>query len=173
MFAGSSYLTLVAHPPNWVKMGVLSCGEDSLPAPLRVRELTDEARFALARLARSRTAATRLTERARLIWYASRGELVEAIAERLRTCTHTVRRWLTRFTTSGVAGLDDAARRGRPTRDSPEDVAAVVALALSDPPTLDLPFARWTLDRLAADLNDRQGLASKRSRMSALLVAEG
>jgi hypothetical protein len=83
MFAGSSYLTLVAHPPNWVKMGVLSCGEDSLPAPLRVRELTDEARFALARLARSRTAATRLTERARLIWYASRGEWVEAIAERL------------------------------------------------------------------------------------------
>jgi transposase len=154
-------------------MGALSFGEDSMPAPLRVRELTDEERLAIERLARSRKAATRLTERARIIWYASRGELVDAIAERIGTCTHTVRRWITRFNTSGLAGLDDAARSGRPTRYSPEEVAEVVALSLSDPPTLDRPFARGTLDRLAAYLNDRQGIAIKRSRMSELLVAEG
>ena len=144
-----------------------------MPAPLRVRDLTDEERLAIERLARSRKAATRLTERARIIWYSSRGELVDAIAEGLGTCAHTVRRWIMRFNTAGVAGLEDAARSGRPTTYSPEEVAEVVALSLTDPQTLDLPFASWTLDRLAAYLNDVKSIAIKRSRISELLVAEG
>ena len=144
-----------------------------MPAPLRVRELTDEERFAIERLGRSRKAATRLTERARIIWYSSRGELVDAIAERVGTCAHTVRRWIARFNTAGLAGLDDAARSGRPTTYSPEEVAEVVARSLTDPQTLDLPFASWTLDRLAAYLNDVKGIAIKRSRRSELLIAEG
>src|SRR5262249_20611986 len=135
-------------------MRVLSLGEDSMPAPLRVRELTAEERLALERLARSRPAATRLTERARSIWYSSRGEWGDAIAERLGTCAHPVRRWITRFNTSGLAGLDDAARSGRPTMYSPAEVAEVVALSRTAPQTLDLPFASWTLDRLAAYLHD-------------------
>ena len=144
-----------------------------MPAVLRVRALTDEERLAIERLARSRKAATRLTERARIIWHSSRGEMVDAIAERMGTCAHTVRRWITRFNTSGLAGLDDASRSGRPTTSSPQEVAEVVALSLTDPQTLDLPFASWTLDRLAAYLNDVKGIAIKRSRISELLVAEG
>jgi transposase len=144
-----------------------------MPAPRRVRALTDEERFAIARLARSRKAATRLTERARIIWSWSRGEVVDAIAERVGTCAHTVRRWSTRFNTAGLAGLDDAARSGRPTTSSPEEVAEVVALSLTEPQTLDLPFASWTLDRLAAHLHDRKSIAIKRSRIRELLVAEG
>jgi transposase len=144
-----------------------------MPAPLRVRELTDEERLAIEQLARSRKAATRLTERARVIRYSSRGELAEAIAGRIGICAHTVRRWITRVSTSGLAGLDDAARSGRPTTYSPGEVAEVVALSLTDPQTLDLPFASWTLDRLAAYLNARKGIAITRSRMSELLVAEG
>jgi len=90
-----------------------------MPAPLRVRELTDEERFAIERLARSRKAATRLTARARIVWYSSRGEVAETIAERIGTCAHTVRRWITRVTTSGWAGLDDAARSGDRRRPRP------------------------------------------------------
>jgi transposase len=144
-----------------------------MPAPLRVRELTGEERLAIERLARSRKAATRLTERARIIWYSSCGAWVDAIAKRVGTGAHTVRRWITRFNTLGLAGLDDAARSGRPTTYSPEEVAEVVALSLTDPQTLDLPFASWTLDRLASYLNDMKGIAIKRSRISELLVAEG
>jgi transposase len=154
-------------------MGVLSFGEDSMPGPRRVRALTDEERLALERLARARKAATRLTERARILWSSSRGEFVEASAERLGTCAHTVRRGITRFTTSGLAGVDAAARRGRPTPSWPEDVAEVIALSLTTPQTLELPFASWTLGRLAADRKDMQGSAINRARMSALLVAEG
>jgi transposase len=36
-----------------------------------------------------------------------------------------------------------------------------------------LPFARWTLDRLAAYLAERKGIPIKRSRIGELLQAEG
>ncbi|HET6467292.1 MAG TPA: winged helix-turn-helix domain-containing protein, partial [Geminicoccaceae bacterium] len=49
----------------------------------------------------------------------------------------------------------------------------VIATALTDPRALDLPFASWTLDRLAAHLNEREGIAIKRSRIDELLRAEG
>jgi len=144
-----------------------------MPAPLRVRELTDEERTTLQRLARSRKEATRLVERARIVWYSSRGEIVDAIAERVGTCAHTVRRWITRFNASGLAGLEDSPRSGRPQTYSTDEVAEVVALSLTDPQMLDLPFASWTLDRLAAYLSDVKGISIKRSRIGEVLVDEG
>jgi transposase len=38
---------------------------------------------------------------------------------------------------------------------------------------LDLPFASWTLDRLAAYLQEAKGIAMKRTRIDELLLAEG
>ena len=49
----------------------------------------------------------------------------------------------------------------------------MIATALTDPKTLDLPFASWTLDRLAAYLNEQKGIAIKRSRIDEILLAEG
>ncbi|HZH07865.1 MAG TPA: hypothetical protein VEY69_14420, partial [Lautropia sp.] len=37
----------------------------------------------------------------------------------------------------------------------------------------DLPFASWTLDRLAAYLNEQKGIAIKRSRIDEILLKEG
>jgi hypothetical protein len=48
-----------------------------------------------------------------------------------------------------------------------------VATALTDPQTLGLPFASWTLDRLQTYLAERHGLAMKRSRIDQVLIAEG
>ena len=59
------------------------------------------------------------------------------------------------------------------TATSPEQAGAVIATALSDPQGLGLPFACWTLDRLAASLSEQKGLPIKRSRISEMLVAEG
>jgi hypothetical protein len=47
---------------------------------LSVRLFTDEERTPLARVAHSRTAATREVERARLLWLASQGQRVAALA---------------------------------------------------------------------------------------------
>jgi transposase len=140
---------------------------------LRLRELTAEERSAIDKLAHARTAPARQVERARIIVYASQGEGAPAIAERLRLDADTVRGWIHRFNAEGLAGLEDRPRMGRPPTYAPGQVATVIATALTEPKALDLPFASWTLDRLAADLNERKGIAIKRSRIDELLRAEG
>jgi transposase len=140
---------------------------------LRLRELTDAEQATVERLAHSRTAPARQVERARIVWHASRGEDVARIAHELRLAAYTVRRWLHRFRSAGFGGLEDRPRTGRPPTYSPEQVATVIATALTDPKTLDLPFASWTLDRLATFLHERKGIAIQRSRIDEILLAEG
>jgi transposase len=112
-------------------------------------------------------------ERARIIWLAQQGRRVPAIAAALRRTEPTVRLWLKRFNTTGLAGLADQPRAGRPPTYTPDEVGAVLAASLTDPQRLDLPFAAWTLDRLAAYVQEAQGIAMKRSRIDELLRAEG
>jgi transposase len=161
----------VVHPAIHAIMGAVL--PEVAMRRLRLRELTEEEQAAVERLAHSRTAPARQVERARIIWRASRGEDVARIAEQLRLTAHTVRVWIHRFQAAGLDGLADQARTGRPPTYAPEQVAIVVATALTDPKTLDLPFASWTLDRLAAHLNERKGIAIKRSRIDEILVHEG
>ncbi|HEV2122728.1 MAG TPA: helix-turn-helix domain-containing protein, partial [Chloroflexota bacterium] len=73
---------------------------------VRLRELTDEERAARERLAHSRTAQARLVERARMIWYASQGELAPLIAQRMQVREFTVRGWIKRFNAEGLSGLE-------------------------------------------------------------------
>jgi transposase len=144
-----------------------------MPAALYVRAVTEDARGPLTRLARSRTAAPRTVERAQIIWAASRGESVATIAQRLAMCGHTVRTWIKRCNTAGLAGLDDGPRSGRPTTYTADEVAEVIVLALTDPQTLALPLACWTLDRLAVSRHEVKGIRIKRARIAELLVAAG
>jgi transposase len=135
--------------------------------------LTLEEHTTITRLRQSRTAAARLVERARIVWLASQGRRVPAIAAELRLHEQTVRHWLKRFNAHGLEGLHDAARPGRPRRYTVDEVGEVVAAALTNPRQLGLPFASWTLDRLEAYLNEEKGIPIKRSRISELLIAEG
>jgi transposase len=143
------------------------------PAPLRARFWSSAEQEAIERLARSRTAPARAVERARIVLLSRHGDTVEEIAETLGVCQDTVRRWIHRFDRHGLAGLADQPRAGRPATYTPEEVGAVVAASLTKPEDLGLPFASWTLDRLAAYLNEERGLPIKRSRISEVLIAEG
>jgi transposase len=135
--------------------------------------LTPDELTMIERVAHSRTAEARVVERAQLIWHAGQGLSVPAIAGKLGLHEQTVRHWLKRFNARGLEGLHDQPRGGRPATYTPEQVAAVIATALTDPQTLGQPFARWTLDRLAAYLNEAKGIPIKRSRIDDLLIAEG
>jgi transposase len=141
--------------------------------PVCLRDLTPEDRSAVETLARSRTAPVRRVERARVIWRAGRGETPPAIAAALGLDAETVRRRIHRFGTEGLAALEDYRRSGRPATYSPDAVAAVIAAALTSPRSLELPFASWTLDRLAAYLLERKGIAMRRSRIDEILLKEG
>jgi transposase len=140
---------------------------------LRVRDLTDEENEQIKRLAQSRTAPARGVERARIIWLASQGWRVRAIAAELRLNAETVRLWLKRFNAAGLEGLKDAPRSGRPATYTPAQVGEVIAAALTSPQQLGLPLGCWTLDRLEAYLNEEKGIPIKRSRIDELLIAEG
>jgi transposase len=144
-----------------------------VPKLLTLRPLTVEEAQAVDRLARSRTEPARAVERARIVGLAHLGARVPAIAREVGVSEATVRLWLNRFNARGVDGLADAARCGRPPTYTPEQVGEVVAASLTDPPTLGLPFASWTLDRLAAYLNEERGLPIKRSRIGEILADEG
>ena len=140
---------------------------------IKLRALSAEEQDVIEKLAHSRTAAARLVERARIILLAHQGHWVPAIAHQLQLTAITVRIWLKRFNAAGLAALTDKPRSGRPATYTPQQVAEVIATALTPPEHLGLPFASWTLDRLAAYVNEQQGIAIKRSRIDDLLIAEG
>jgi transposase len=140
---------------------------------LRVRSMTAEEVDTIQRLAHSRTEPARMVERARMIWLAHQGQRVAAIAQELRLCPATVRVWLKRFNHRGLAGLQEAPRPGRPATYTPEQVSEVIATCLTKPQAAGLPFASWTLDRLAAYLQEVKGIPIKRSRIDELLLREG
>jgi transposase len=140
---------------------------------LTVRVPSDEEQHELERLAHARTAPARLVERARVVVAALAGERAEAIAARFHVTAATVYLWLHRYNDHGVAGLEDRSRKGRPSTYTREQVGEIVATALTDPQTLDLPFQSWTLDRLAAYLSEQKGIAMKRSRLGEVLLSEG
>ena len=117
---------------------------------LRLRALTDDEAAAIKQQAHSRTAAARAVERARIIWLASHGERVAAIARQLELTAATVRLWIKRFNVEGVAGLADKPRSGAPPTYPAEQVGEVIATSLTNPTSLGLPFGCWRLDRLAA-----------------------
>ena len=141
--------------------------------PLELRPLTPDERDAVERTARSRTAPARAVERARIVALAGEGAGVAEVARAVGVCEDTVRRWIKRFNAGGLAGLADAGRPGRPPTYTPAEVGEVVAASLTAPRELGLPFASWTLDRLAAYLAEERGIPIKRSRIGEVLVAEG
>lgn len=140
---------------------------------LKLRTLSVPELKMLAQRANSRTLPARTVERARLIRFAHDGLSISQIAHRLQRSRPSVMKWIERFNAKGVDGLDDEPRSGRPATYTPEEVAQVIATALTAPQTLQLPFASWTLDRLEQYLNEQCGIAIKRSRIDDLLLAEG
>src|SRR5215210_3753403 len=95
---------------------------------------------------------------------AAQGQGPAQVARALGVSRPTVYRWVGRFNLQGPYGLEDQPRAGRPATYPPEQVAEVLAAALTDPQALGLPFASWTLDRLRAYLHEHKAIPIKRSR---------
>ena len=142
-------------------------------APVCLREMTAAEHAAVAKLARSHTAPAHRVQRAQILWRASRGETASAIAARVGLDGETVRKRICRFNAEGLEALKDRPRAGRRPTYTPEQTATVIATALTKPEMLGLPFAAWTLDRLAAYLHEHKGIAMQRSRIDEILIHEG
>src|ERR687897_3294762 len=127
-------------------------------APVCLRNLTAEERTAVQKLAHSRAAPAHRVQRAQIIWRASRGESASVIAARADLDGETVRNRIRRFNAEGLEALKDRHRSGRRPTYTPEQTASVIATMLTKPQTLGLPFAAWTLNRLAAYLHEVKGI---------------
>ena len=144
-----------------------------MPVLLRLRRLSEDEAREIARLRRARAAPVRLVARAHVIGLAQQGRRLPDVAAELGVSVAMVRRWVSRFNAQGLAGLGDAPRSGRPATYPPEAVGELLAASLTDPRTLGLPFASWTLDRLTAYLTEEKAIPIKRSRIAQILQAEG
>ncbi|BDI29119.1 hypothetical protein CCAX7_35400 [Capsulimonas corticalis] len=140
---------------------------------LKLRDLTAEERTTLDRIARSRTEAVRLVERAKMILAINEGQSGPEIARQFGCDADKVYRWVHRFYDQGLDGLQDKRRSGRPRIYTPDQYAEVIGTALTSPQELHLPFASWTLDRLAAYLKEQKNIAMGRNRIDQILIAEG
>lgn len=148
---------------------------------LKVRHMTEQEAGKLHKLAHSRTEPHQKVQRARIVWLNHQGWRVARIAQEVKLCDRTVRRWIERFNREGLAGFEDEPRSGRPPTYTHEQVGEVVQAALTDPQVLSqslqleppLPFGAWTLDRLAAYLREYRGIPISRDRIAVLLRKEG
>jgi transposase len=144
-----------------------------MPKLNRVRDMSEEEVKQIRELAHSRTKPAALVTRAQLILMSREGMRAPLIAEQMRVCGRTVRRWIERFNAQGIEGLLDRGKSGRPPTYTQQERSEVVAASLTDPQSLELPFGAWTLDRLEAYLNETKHIPIKRSRIADLLQAEG
>ena len=85
-------------------------------ARLRLRALTEEENGVSGKLVRSQTASVRLVQRATSVHLASQGKTMPQITAELGCAPNGVRKWFKRFDQQGLAGLEDAARSGAPSR---------------------------------------------------------
>jgi len=144
-----------------------------MAALVKLRALTPDERRELERLARSRTEEARLVVRAKIVLWLATGERPYQVADRVGVGRMAAYEWLHRFNAEGLKGLTDHPRPGRPPTYTAAQRAEVIAAALTRPENLGLPFASWTLDRLATYLAERKGIGIKRTRIDEILIAEG
>src|SRR4051812_4938777 len=110
--------------------------------------LRDGDRERLVSLLRSSTVRAGLAQRARIVLLAADGVSNTAIADRVGVARQTVLSWRDRYQRSGLAGLEDQARSGRPRHiDHREIVAATLR-----PPPKKLGVTHWSSRLLAARL---------------------
>jgi transposase len=82
---------------------------------------------------------------------------VPQIAEVVRESPSTVLRCLKRYGTTGVEGLMDRPRRGRPRKGSPAYVEKLLEVVGQRPRSLGIDASLWTLDLLVEYLAEQLG----------------
>lgn len=127
-------------------------GRPATPVLLRSQD-----RSLLESRANAATSPQRDALRARIILAAAKGQPNIAIAQQLRVSVDTVCCWRGRFTQSGLEGLRDLPRSGRPPRFTPLQRCEIMAVACEPPPVED-GLSGWTLERLRNQIR-RRGIA--------------
>ena len=103
----------------------------------------------LIKRAKSRTESKQAIERAKIILACYEGKLVKAIADELMTYPNKIIYWRQRFEHSGIKGLIDKPRSGKPPKD--KDLKKKILNKISTAPPKG--YGRWDAPLLAEELN--------------------
>lgn len=141
--------------------------------PVRISDLTRADLDALDALYRT-PPSVRLRTRTQMVLLAAEQRLTAPeIAAIVRTSEDTVRRWLKRFRSEGIAGLYDVPRPGAPRKVTAAYVEQLLDAVRRRPRSLDLPFSLWTLRRLADYLAEETGIRVEDETVRLHLKAAG
>jgi transposase len=113
-----------------------------------VLQVSDGDGVELERRVRSKSCPARTVERARIVLLSADGVTGREIAQRVGCSEQTVVAWRARYAASGLAGLDDAPRSGRPRRVDDAMRYAILTKTLQEPPE-DLGVTHWSSRLLA------------------------
>ena len=113
---------------------------------LFVRELQADERQALEEAANN--ASLDWAQRARIILLSAASKTVPDISTDVGLHPINVRKWIHRFNTRGLAGLQSGKSPGRPPVFSDTQRDQIIQLAHASPRDSGLPFDRWSLQRL-------------------------
>jgi len=121
-----------------------------MPRKAATVECDEAMRARLQKIANSRTIEARLVQRAKLVLACIDGHSLQYIAEEYDVQVATIIKWRNRFKNSGIAGLDDEKRSGKPKTYTKEFEASVLKLLEEPPPdglsTWDGPTLAKRLD---------------------------
>ena len=131
----------------------------TLTSPFSVVISSADYRTLTRRAARVKTT-IRDNLRARIVLAANAGHSNAAIARELHITVDTARKWRRRFHQSGVEGLKDLPRSGRPPVFSTVAVAEVKVMACALPAEYKVPLSRWSHSELASEAISRRILDS-------------
>jgi transposase len=123
----------------------MSCQGSFVARPKLAFTLSDEQRRELERLVKAPATPQKFVRRAQVALLAAEGEDNAAIAEKLRTSRVTVGLWRQRFLDSGLAGLAEAPRPGRPTTLDPQKARRALTEVVQPPKHR----ARWSCRQMA------------------------
>ncbi len=121
-------------------------------------ELTGEQLVDLQRLLRSRSAPAAVQRRACLIWELAAGTSLAEASEAVGLHYTNAHRWVRRFLASGIQGLAEGTRSGRPPEYDVEATTEILKVATGHPGDLGLRFTTWSLPKLEEYLRQRPNL---------------
>src|SRR5260370_14236540 len=123
-----------------------------MPRTLSFQKLKAEQIVELERLLRSRSTTTGVRRRSELVWLLAGGSSLSEASEWADLHYTNAHLWVKRFLKSGVAGLSDRPKTGRPRLYGKDISTAVIKAAAAQPKDLGLKFTPWSLPKLHENL---------------------
>ena len=120
--------------------------------------LTVEDREALERYARGRTVSHALAQRARIVLATAAGKRQRDIEQEVGLSDDTVRKWVRRYVSAGIAGLSDLPKPNVDRKLADERVEEVIRLTLESKPK---GSTHWSTRKLAREANVSQSSVSR------------